>query len=257
MTSAAPSFSTLSLLSFGAAVDNGNSTSSPAVSYIGPLDGIFGTAVQRGSATTENSSVSVGSAATAWDTKTTAQTVTPQDIGYEQVRLEPQQTTALPDADILEAPLLVRLTGREVIEGALRREQTEEVMDNVSDAFEAFLDQYGAPGILGLASALARTAASSDLLEPLWWQFLRALGKQRNPVADQAARRILIRQLGLSSGGRRSAAAAGLGGFRDFPALAALVQRAAVEQNKFVLATLMAHIRSIRRSNGLPSETAA
>jgi hypothetical protein len=227
-------------------------------SYIGPLDGIYGTAVQRGSTTTENSSLSIGSAATAWDTKTqTVQAVTPQDIGYEQVRLEPHQTTALPDTDILEAPLLVRLTGREVIEGALRREQTEEVMDNVSDAFEAFLDQYGAAGILGLASALARTAASSDLLEPLWWQFLRALGKQRNPVADQAARRILVRQLGLSSGGRRSAAAAGLGGFRDFAALAALVQRAAVEQNKFVLATLMAHIRSIRRSNGLPSETAA
>jgi hypothetical protein len=257
MTFAAANLTTLALMSFGIAADNGNSTTGPAVSYIGPLDGIYGTAVQRGSATTGNARDSIGLAATSHTNAQSVLTVTSRDLGYEQVRLDPQQATTLPSIDILEAPLLVRLSGRDVIEGALRRQQNEEVMDHVSDTFEAFLDQYGAVGILGLASALARTAASSDLVEPLWWQFLRALGKRRNPIADQAARRILVRQLELSSGGRRSAAAAGLGGFGDPAALAALVQRARAEQNRFVLATLKAHIRSIRRANGLPSETAA
>jgi hypothetical protein len=261
MTARIPSVTALALLGVGVPIDHSNSTTSHhAVDYFGSLEGIYGTAIQRGSTIGSESSESTVSLGARGGTRrdagiqTTEQEFS-QNVRYEQVQLDPQQTTALPSGDVLEAPLLVRLSGREIIERALARQQTEEVMEHVSDALESFLDQHGAAGILGLAAALTRTSAGSDLVEPLWWEFLRALGKCRDPVSDQVARRILMKQLNLSSGGRRSAAAAGLGGFLDVPALIAIEQRVAVEENRFVLATLRAHVRAIRRKNGLPPST--
>jgi hypothetical protein len=214
------------------------------------FEGVYGRAIQ------DDHTASTASATSAFEQAMAgARTADPpKDGGFKQVSFLPQQATGRPEPSFVDAPLMVVLSGREIVRATVSRLNTEDLMEEVGETFEAFIDDNGTFGIKALLATLHGSSIDSDFAEPLWWRFLRALGKHRDATTDHTARGILISQINSPSGGRRSAAAAGLGGFRDASALAALKRRAEVERNRFVHATLEAHIRSIRRTNGLSSE---
>ena len=168
----------------------------------------------------------------------------------------PNETSLTTTVSSDDLPPVIRLAGRELIENFGTLLQTEEVMEQVAQTFESYMDQYRALGIRALFLALSQTAVPSYISEPLWWHFLRALGTHRDAASNQIARNILLRELNSASGGRRSAAAVGLGGLRDGASLVALERRAKLEQNRFVTASLNAQIRMLRRYNGSSSEAA-
>jgi hypothetical protein len=92
-----------------------------------------------------------------------------------------------------------------------------------------------------------RVPRDEPAVGPLAWKFLNALSVRRGQPIDDVARAILLSHLDSTSAGRRSAAASALGSFPDGVVLTALERRAATEKNRMVLATLNAHIRTLRR----------
>ena len=131
--------------------------------------------------------------------------------------------------------------------------QTEDELDRFEAAAEEFIDQYGLSGIASLNRRLLDVRSPDT--EPLARKFMRALGRRRTPTIDAVLKRILIAQLHSTSGGRRSAAATALGAFPSIATLTAMEYRSAVEQNRFVLATIRANIR-VFRSHGISAAQA-
>jgi hypothetical protein len=146
------------------------------------------------------------------------------------------------------------LEAQQLVNEALEELQTEEMLELFEVRSSEFIDQNGVAGIAAFETYLLRS--TNPVTEPLIRRFLRALGSVRTPAVDTVARQVLLSQLSSLSGGRRSAAASALGAFPSLATLVALEQRAAVENNRIVLATLQAHIR-VFRANGLSSTQAA
>jgi hypothetical protein len=153
-----------------------------------------------------------------------------------------------------QARLLASTEVNQLVNAALEELQTEEALELFETRASAFLDLHGVAGIAALETHLLRSRGD-PAVEPLARRVLRALGNVRAPAIDTVARHVLFSQLSSSSGGRRSAAASALGAFPSLTTLVALEQRAAVEKNRIVLATLQAHIR-VFKANGLSSAKA-
>lgn len=139
--------------------------------------------------------------------------------------------------DISEA----RLEVKELVSAFLDDVRTDETLERCELVISDIIDRYGKRGIAALQAEISEPA-----IEPLAWKFLNALGVRRGQSIDGVARSILLRHLNSRSAGRRSAAASALGAFPDAVVLAALERRAALENNRIVLATLKAHIRVLK-----------
>ena len=137
---------------------------------------------------------------------------------------------------------------KELVSAFLEDVQTEETLERCELMISDIIDRYGKGGI----AALEAHVFDEPAVGPLAWKFLNALGVRREQPIDDVARAILLSHLNSTSGGRRSAAASALGSYPDGVVLAALERRAAIEKNRMVLATLNAHIRTLRR-DALPT----
>jgi hypothetical protein len=140
--------------------------------------------------------------------------------------------------DISEA----RVEAKELVSAFLEEVRTDEILERCELAISDIIDRHGKGGIAALQAEVFEPT-----VEPLAWKFLNALGARRGQPIDDVARAILLGHLGSTSAGRRSAAATALGSFPDRVVLTALERRAAIETNRIVLATLKAHIRTLRR----------
>jgi hypothetical protein len=149
-----------------------------------------------------------------------------------------------------ESRLAASFAAHHLVIAALDDLQTEDNLEHFQEGASEFIDHHGKAGIVALETLLLRDANPTK--EPLARRFLRALGNQRSPAVDEAAKQLLLVQLDSVSGGRRSAAASALGAFSNASVLTALERRAAIEDNRIVRATLVAHIR-VFRSNGASS----
>jgi hypothetical protein len=152
-----------------------------------------------------------------------------------------------------QTSLLAALEADQFLREALGDLQTVELLEAFEAKAAEFIDENGVIGISVLELRLLRAGDLST--EPFARRFIRALGSPRGLAVDHVAMQLLIMQLNSTSGGRRSAAASALGVFRNDQVLAALEQRRQVENNRFVLATLDAHIRAFR-PDGLSSSKA-
>jgi hypothetical protein len=141
--------------------------------------------------------------------------------------------------DISEASV----EAKELVSAFLEDVQTDETLERCELMILDIIDRYGKAGI----AALEAQVFDEPAVGPLAWKFLNALGVRRGKPIDDVARAILLSNLDSTSAGRRSAAASALGSFPDEVVLAALERRAAIEKNRMVLATLNAHIRTLRR----------
>jgi hypothetical protein len=152
--------------------------------------------------------------------------------------------------DISEA----RVEAKELVSAFLEDVQTEETLERCELMISDIIDRYGKGGIAALEAHVFDQPAVGPLacVGPLAWKFLNALGVRRGQPIDDVARAILLSHLDSTSAGRRSAAASALGSHPDGVVLAALERRAAIEKNRMVLATLNAHIRTLRR-DALPT----
>ncbi len=182
----------------------------------------------------------------------TAQRATPRQIARSSTpeTQPPEWREEIP----WQARLVAGLEAQQLVNEALEELQTEEMLELFEVRSSEFIDQNGVAGIAAFETYLLRS--TNPVTEPLIRRFLRALGSVRTPAVDTVARQVLLSQLSSLSGGRRSAAASALGAFPSLATLVALEQRAAVENNRIVLATLQAHIR-VFRANGLSSTQAA
>lgn len=143
---------------------------------------------------------------------------------------------------------------QQLVNLALEELPTEEAIESFEVQFSDFIEQHGVAGVTALELRLLR--ANDPALEPWGWVFLTALGYSRDPSVDAVARQILVGEIISSSAGRRAAAASAMGAFSSPSTLATLEQRAAIETNRVVLATLQAHIR-VLKGNGISAKTAA
>jgi hypothetical protein len=139
---------------------------------------------------------------------------------------------------------------KELVSAFLEDVQTDEALERYELMISDIIDRYGQGGIAALEAQVSEETA----VGPLAWKFLNALGVRRGRLIDDVARGILLRNLDSRSAGRRSAAASALGSFPDGVVLAALERRAAIEKNRMVLATLNAHIRTLRRDALSPAK---
>ena len=140
--------------------------------------------------------------------------------------------------DDIPAP---RVEAKELVSTFREDVRTEGALDRYELVISDIIDRYGTRGIAALQAEVFEPA-----IEPLGWKFLNALGVRRGQPIDNVARAILLRHLNSISAGQRSAAASALGAFPDAVVLAALERRAAVENNRIVLATLKAHIQVLK-----------
>jgi hypothetical protein len=140
-----------------------------------------------------------------------------------------------------------RIEVRGLVSAFLKEVQTDETLERCELVISDIIDRFDKEGIAALQAELFEPAIKS-----LAWKFLYALGVRRGQPIDDVARGILLSQLDSTSAGRRSAAASALGSFPDEAVLTALQRRAAIEKNRMVLATLNAHIRTMK-SEALPA----
>jgi hypothetical protein len=147
-------------------------------------------------------------------------------------------TFNIPD-DISEASV----EAEELVAAFLEDVQTDETLERCELMISDIIDRYGKGGV----AAVEAQVFDEPAVGPLAWKFLNALGVRRGQPIDDVARAILLSNLDSTSAGCRSAAASALGSFPDGVVLAALERRAAIEKNRMVLATLNAHIRTLRR----------
>jgi hypothetical protein len=158
--------------------------------------------------------------------------------GTTRVRPVITRDTSSQLVDISEA----RVEAKELVSAFLEDVQTDETLERCESMISDIIDRYGKGGIAALEAHVF-----DDAVGPLTWKFLNSLGVRRGQPIDDVARGILLMHLDSTSAGRRSAAASALGSFPDGVVLAALERRAAIEKNRMVLATLNAHIRTLRR----------
>jgi hypothetical protein len=156
--------------------------------------------------------------------------------------------------DTMIAPIVFNIPGTTRVRPVITRDtssqlvdisedvQTDETLERCESMISDIIDRYGKGGIAALEAHVF-----DDAVGPLTWKFLNSLGVRRGQPIDDVARGILLMHLDSTSAGRRSAAASALGSFPDGVVLAALERRAAIEKNRMVLATLNAHIRTLRR----------
>lgn len=140
--------------------------------------------------------------------------------------------------DISEA----RVEAKELVSAFLEEVRTDEILERCELAISDIIHRHGKRGIAALQAEVFEPT-----VEPLAWKFLNALGARRGQPIDDVARGILLNHLDSTSAGRRSAAASALGSSPDRVVLIALERRAAIEKNRMVLATVKAHIRTLRR----------
>jgi hypothetical protein len=158
--------------------------------------------------------------------------------GTTRVRPVITRDTSSHLGDVTEA----HVEAKELLSAFLEDVQTDETLERCELMISDIIDRYGKGGIAALEAHVF-----DDAVGPLAWKFLNSLGVRRGQPVDDVARGILLRHLDSTSAGRRSAAASALGSFPDRVVLAALERRAAIEKNRMVLATLSAHIRTLRR----------
>lgn len=147
---------------------------------------------------------------------------------------------------ILDDSSEARVEAKELVTAFLEEVRTDETLERCELVISDIIDRYGMGGIAALQAEVFEAA-----VEPLAWKFLYALGARRGQPIDDAARAILLSHLDSTSAGRRSAAASALGSFPDRVVLTALERQAAIEKNRMVLATLNAHIRTLKRDAAL------
>jgi hypothetical protein len=150
--------------------------------------------------------------------------------------------------------LVANIEAQQLVTLLLEELPSEEATASFEVQFSEFIEQHGVAGIAALESRLLR--ANDPALEPWGWVFLTALGNSRDPSIDVAAQRVLFGEIASSSAGRRAAAVSAIGAFPTPSTLVTFEQRAAIETNRIVLATLQAHIR-VLKGHGISTKTAA
>ena len=173
---------------------------------------------------------------------------TPFGLGahYQTLEQSPAQTS-LTESE--EVDIAVDYEAQILVNTALETIETEDSLEQFQQSAQEFINRYGDMGIAALNIRLLQPSPSPSI-EPLARRFITALGTQRGQPLDDDVKRLLMLQLTSSRAGRRSAAASALGAFRDPIVLAAFEERAKIEKNRIVRATLAAHIR-VFKANGL------